>query len=99
MIILLMLLYSIFILIGVRKNKKNEKEYKKMKCLSIIVLGIVNSILILHDNQDESFIFYLKQYGNFENWTGIKECIFFISIASSLIALLIYVNDIDGHRN
>lgn len=76
MIVMLMIFYLIFIIIGIRKNKKNIKQYKKKKYFSIITLGIVNAMLISHD------------FGY-----SYTDLFFYILIAISLGALLIYVND------
>ncbi len=95
MIFMLMIVYIIFIFIGVRKNKRNTKEYKNKKCFSVIVFGIANSILMLHDDIDFAFILYLKQFDVLGDWQEFKELIFFISIVSSLIALLVYINNND----
>lgn len=86
MILMLMGTYIIFIIIGIRKNKKNYKEYQKKKYFSLIVLGIVNSILMLHGS---------KPFNTIENWGEFQELFFLLSIAISLIALLLYVNDIE----
>lgn len=76
MVFMLMLVYLIFITIGIRKNKKDIKKYKKKMYFSVIVIGIVNAILISYD----------IKYSD-------TDVVFYILIAISLAALLIYIND------
>lgn len=77
MITMLIIAYSIFVFIGVRKNKKNVNEYKKKKCISVMVICIVSAIIMMHD----------------WTYTTSEELVSFILLASSLTALLIYIND------
>jgi hypothetical protein len=73
-----MVVYLVFIGIGLDKNRKNPKQFKKKKYLSIVVLGIVNAMLVSHEIE-----------------YSLTDLFFFLLIGMSLIALLIYVNDLE----
>lgn len=92
MTLLLMIAYIIFLFIVVRKYKENKKQYKSNIYLSIIFLGLVNTILILSESIT-GYPLYIRVIANLEEF--YLRFIALLCLGSSLIAFLGYLEHIN----